>query len=52
MHDAYGVEHHQHGELFEEATLALRNNARWTRFEIVGPEGHKAWSNPFDLTSL
>ena len=50
--DSHGTEYHQHGELFETATFALRANARWVRFEIVGENGHKAWSNPFDLTRL
>ena len=50
--DSYGTEYHQHSELFETATFALRPNARWVRFEIVGATGLKAWSNPFDLTRL
>jgi len=52
VNDSWGSEYHLHGELFEEATFPVRANARWVRFEIVGPEGLKAWSNPFDLTSL
>lgn len=35
---------------FEEATFALRPGAEWVRFEVVGPDGSKAWSNPIDLT--
>ncbi len=50
--DSHGTEYHQHSELFETATFALRPNARWVRFEIVGATGLKAWSNPFDLTRL
>ncbi len=50
VHDAYGTEYHEHGALFESAVFSLRPTARWVRFEIVGPQGDKAWSNPFDLT--
>ena len=50
--DAHGTEYHEHGELFETATFALRANARWVRFEVVDARGQKAWSNPFDLTGL
>ena len=52
VHDTYGAEHYRDGELFEEATFQLRKGARWARFEVFGPEGDKAWSNPFDLTVL
>jgi len=37
-------------ETFEEATIRMRPGALWVRFEIIGPDGSKAWSNPFDLT--
>lgn len=50
--DEWGTEYHLHGELFQEATFSVRPNARWVRFEVVGPDGRKAWSNPFDLTVL
>ena len=50
--DDWGTEYHLHGELFEAATFPVRPAARWVRFEIVGPDGRKAWSNPFDLTAL
>jgi len=50
--DSRGTEYHQHNELFETATFALRPNARWVRFEVVSATGLKAWSNPFDLTRL
>lgn len=50
--DDWGTEYHQYGELFEEATFQVRPNARWVRFEVIGADGLKAWSNPFDLTSL
>ena len=49
MQDAYGAEYREGGELFTEATVTLRKNAKWVRFEIIGPTGDKAWSNPFDL---
>jgi hypothetical protein len=39
-------------DTFEEATFTLRPNARWVRFEIIGPDGSKAWSNPFDLKKI
>jgi len=50
--DVYGAEYDRHGETFETATFPLMPNARWARFEIIGPDGSKAWSNPFDLTAL
>jgi hypothetical protein len=50
--DSYGAQYHEHGATFESATLAVRPNSRWVRFEVVGPQGEKAWSNPFDLTRL
>lgn len=50
--DQWGTEYHRHGELFEEATFPLLANARWARFEVIGPDGRKAWSNPLDLTAL
>ena len=49
VQDAYGAEYREGGELFTEATVTLRKNAKWVRFEIIGPTGDKAWSNPFDL---
>jgi len=50
--DVYGAEYIRRGEAFETATFLLMPNARWARFEIIGPDGAKAWSNPFDLTGL
>jgi hypothetical protein len=47
-----GVEYQERGKTFEEATFPVKSGARWVRFEIVGPDGTKAWSNPFDLTEL
>jgi hypothetical protein len=46
--DTYGNQYVTDGT-FKEATFTLRPNARWVRFEIIDPEGSKAWSNPFDL---
>ena len=47
-----GTEYHEGGALFESATFKLRPGAKYVRFEIIGPNGDKAWSNPFDLTTL
>ncbi len=47
-----GMEYWELGKTFTEATFLLRPNSRWTRFEVVGPDGNKAWSNPFDLTQV
>lgn len=47
--DVYGREVYAGGTLFEQAQLDLPRSLRWVRFEIVGPDGSKAWSNPFDL---
>ena len=52
VHDVVGKEYHEHGETFEEAVWTLRPKARWVRFEVMGPEGEKAWSNPFDLAAV
>lgn len=50
--DAYGVAYREPGRTFERARFTLRPNARWVRFEVVGPTGAKAWSNPFDLRTV
>jgi len=50
--DSYGGEYHEHGKTFEQATFTLRAGARWVRFEVVGADGAKAWSNPYDLRHL
>lgn len=47
-----GSEYRTSDGTFDSATFRVRPNARWVRFEIVGPDGLKAWSNPFDLTSI
>jgi hypothetical protein len=51
--DAYGTEYREgNGGTFEQATMTLRPNACWVRFEIIAPDGAKAWSNPMDLVSV
>ena len=50
--DTYGTEYHEHGSSFETASFSIRANARWSRFEVIAPDGTKAWSNPFDLTGF
>ena len=50
--NAQGTEYQAHGRTFDSATFALRRNSRWVRFEVIGPKGEKAWSNPFDLTCV
>ena len=51
--DAYGTEYREgNGGTFEQATMTLRPNSRWVRFEIIAPDGAKAWSNPMDLVSV
>ena len=52
IHDVFGREYREPGKTFETATFTLRPNARWVRFEVIGPDGSKAWSNPFNLTGL
>jgi hypothetical protein len=51
VQDTYGTEHREGGNLFTQATFALRKNAKWVRFEIIDATGNKAWSNPFGLRS-
>ncbi len=53
--DSHGTEFRDrtgHGKTFEEATFTLRSSARWVRFEIIAPDGTKAWSNPMDMTKV
>ena len=50
--DTKGTTYHEHGELFENASIQLSPAWRWARFEVIGPDGAKAWSNPYDLTEL
>ena len=49
--DNHGVEYWEQGDTFETATFRLPSD-RWARFEVIGPDGSKAWSNPFDLTQI
>ena len=48
--DTFGTEYRNSEEPFTSATFTLRPGARWVRFEVIGADGTKAWSNPFDLT--
>ena len=51
--DSHGREYRpKNGSTFEEATFTLRPNVRWVRFEIIAPDGTKAWSNPMDLAEV
>jgi len=50
--DAWGVEFHRQGLTFDSATFDLLPGAKYVRFEVVGPDGSKAWSNPFDLAPI
>ena len=50
--DAFGSEYKEPDKTFETAVFHLRPNAQRVRFEIVAPDGSKAWSNPFDLTTI
>ncbi len=50
--DAYGASYQTSGRTFEQATFTLRPDARWVRFEVIAPDGAKAWSNPFDLLQV
>ena len=49
--DSRGTEYHEGGKLFEAAIFKLRPGSKHVRFEIIAPNGDKAWSNPFDLTA-
>ena len=50
--DSLGTEYREPGRTFDRATFTVMANALWARFEVVGPDGSKAWSNPFDLTKI
>ena len=50
--DITGTEYRKPGQTFDQATFTIRANARWARFEVVGVDGAKAWSQPFDLTKI
>jgi hypothetical protein len=47
-----GAEYYEGGRTFESATFKIRRGSQWVRFEVVAPDGTKAWSNPYDLTDL
>lgn len=47
-----GAECYDQGRMFDQCTMDLRPTNQWVRFEIIGPDGDKAWSNPFDLSAL
>jgi hypothetical protein len=47
-----GVQYYDPDGTFEEATFNLRPGSKWVRFEVIGPDGSKAWSNPVDLTDI
>jgi len=51
--ETYGMEYREsNADTFVQAKFNLRANAHWVRFEIIGPNGAKAWSNPMDLSSV
>ncbi|MEM7030375.1 MAG: CehA/McbA family metallohydrolase [Chloroflexota bacterium] len=50
--NVYGNQYRVGQDTFTQATFTLRPNLRWVRFEVIAPNGTKAWSNPFDLTAL
>ena len=47
--DYIGAEYTEQGKMFDRCELELRADNKWVRFELIGPEDTKAWSNPFDL---
>ena len=49
--DLGGASYREPDATFEQATFPLKIDARWVRFEVIAPDGKKAWSNPFDLTA-
>ena len=49
--DLGGASYREQDATFEQATFPLKVDARWVRFEVIAPDGSKAWSNPFDLTA-
>lgn len=50
--DIIGNHYREGGQAFTEATFSLQPDSRWVRLEVVGMDGSKAWTNPFDLTAL
>ena len=51
INDQTGSEYWEHGKTFEQCQWHIAAS-KWVRFEIIDPDGNKAWSNPFDLTAL
>ena len=49
--DLGGASYREQDATFEQATFPLKVDARWVRFEVIAPDGSKAWSNPFDLSA-
>ncbi len=49
--DLGGASYREQDATFEQATFSLKVDARWVRFEVIAPDGNKAWSNPFDLSA-
>ncbi|MDP7740776.1 MAG: CehA/McbA family metallohydrolase [Lentisphaeria bacterium] len=47
--DYIGAEYTEQGKMFDRCELELRADNKWVRFELIGPNDTKAWSNPFDL---
>jgi hypothetical protein len=52
IYQVVGAHYREPGRTFEEATFNIGANASWARFEIIAPDGAKAWSNPFDLEQV
>ena len=52
IQDWLGSEYWEHGKTFTECSWHLAIYARWVRFEVIAPDGTKAWTNPIDLTPL
>ena len=48
--DAYAAHGYDFLAITDHA-FPLKIDARWVRFEVIAPDGTKAWSNPFDLTA-
>ena len=44
-----GADYWLEGETFETATLAIADDSKWVRIEVVDPQGRKAWTNPVAL---
>ena len=51
INDRTGSEYWEKGKTFEECKWHIAAS-KWVRFEVIDPDGYKAWSNPIDLTGL